>query len=61
MHDGPCVIGRAELIEMRLWRSQLIAMWKMDLRNAAPPRLPAQVIERHGTWRMQKRVGEADA
>ena len=43
----------AELVEQLLWRSQRIAMWKMDLRNSSTPRLPAQVIERDGIWAQQ--------
>ena len=49
-----------ELVEMLLWRSQRIAMWKMDLRNPKAPRLPAQVIERDGIWRTQKYAGAGE-
>jgi hypothetical protein len=47
----------AELVEYLLWRSQRIAMWKMDLRNPNAPRLPAQVIERDRIWHQQMRAG----
>jgi hypothetical protein len=50
----------AELVERLLWRSQRIAMWKMDLRNPNIPRLPAQVIERDGVWRQQMRAGDGE-
>jgi hypothetical protein len=49
-----------ELVEMLLWRSQRIAMWKMDLRNPKSPRLPAQVIERDGIWRTERNAGAGE-
>lgn len=56
----PLRVWAAELVEQLLWRSQRIAMWKMDLRNSAIPRLPAQVIERDGIWTQQLGAGDGE-
>ncbi len=50
----------AELVEKLLWRSQRIAMLKMDLLDPAAPRLPAQVIERDGIWEKQMNAGDVE-
>jgi len=49
-----------ELVERLLWRSQRVAMSKLDLRNPNSPRLPAQVIERDGYWRKQMQAGNGE-
>ncbi len=47
----------ADLAERLLWRSHRIALTKLDLRDPARPRLPAQVVERDGRWTLQAAAG----
>ena len=56
----PLRVWAAELVEQLLWRSQRIAMLKMDLSNPNAPRLPAQVIERDGIWSQQLGAGDGE-